>query len=90
MTDEISPNVIEVDCFYVGKKVRDKNSPLFQLFRKHVLEEVKAKLVIAAHNRELTFLEQVQLSDGREGCQQLRVTQAIQIADVFAQIPKRK
>ena len=53
--DNLHLSEINQDCFYVGNKVRDKDSSIFQKFSKCVLEEVKAKLVIAAHGRNLTY-----------------------------------
>jgi hypothetical protein len=88
-----TPNVhlesIPVDCFYNGILVKDKKSPLFKKFSHHVLEEIKAKFVIAAHKRGITFSQKFVCSDGREGLRQRPVTNAIQIATAFCQVSKQ-
>jgi hypothetical protein len=79
---------IDIDCFYNGKLVKDKKSPLFKKFSHHILEEIKAKFVIAAHKRGLTFSQTFVCSDGKQGMRQRNITNAIQIATTFCQVSK--
>ena len=81
---------IGLDCFYVGKQVKDKKSPLYNLFSKHVLEEVKTKFVIAAHKAGITYTQKVQSNDGREGYRVRQITDPIDIATAFNQISKNE
>ncbi len=79
---------IGLDAFYEGKQVRDKKSPLYISFFKHVLEEVKKKFVVAAHKVGITFQEKIESYDGREGYRVRQEFDPIQIATVFCQISK--
>ena len=77
-----------VDCFYVGKQVKDKKSVIYNLFSKRVSEEVKTKFVIAAHKAGVTYREKIQSQDGREGYRIRQVTDPIDVAVAFSQITK--
>ena len=83
-----SEHRIGLDAFYEGKQVRDKKSPLYISFSKHVLEEVKKKFVVAAHKAGITFQEKIESNDGREGYRVRQVFDPIQIATAFCQISK--
>jgi len=80
------PEAIPVDCFYVGKNVKDKNSALFKKFSKHILEEIKALFVIAANKRGLTISQTIHNHNGKKCTRSIQVTKAMDIAAVFCQI----
>ena len=78
--------IIPVDCFFVGKKVREKDSSLYKKFSKYILDAVKGLFVISAHERGITYTQTLQSNDGKQCVRTMHLTKAADIAASYCQI----
>lgn len=77
---------IPLDCFYVGKNVKQKDCSLYKKFSKYILDEVKGLFVISALKRGITYTQVIQSNDGKQCLRTMHVNKASDIALSFCQI----